>query len=406
MNSREGKILESGSHIKCYSWMLILVCGLKNIHFRGIIVKKVEIISMQNVDNYGSVLQAYALKKMIEELGHKVFFEDIEPGKNIALNQQCAEGDISQKEITSPKTRNFLMRNIRRVKNAIEWRRFIRIFNEFRCQNGIVAAERGEKADICVIGSDEVFNCMQKCKWGFSTQLFGNVKNAKKVITYAACCGFTKPEMLSNELKTEIVKAMQHLSAISVRDENTARFVRELTNQAFTLNLDPVAVGDFDLEVQKTQLKGKLPSKYCIVYSYNNRIQSIREIEAIKKYCEKLGLKLIAPFGRQEWIPSSSTLTPFELLKAFTEAECIVTDTFHGALFGAKFGKHMAVIIRDSNRNKLADLTQRLHIENHVVEDMDKLSKVLCLNINRSEIETVLSRERARSLKYLRENLS
>lgn len=369
-------------------------------------MKKVEIISMQNVDNYGSVLQAYALKKMIEELGHQVFFGNIEPGKNIILNKQCAEGDICQKEITRPKSRNFLMRNIHRVKNAIEWRRFIRIFNDFRCQNGITAADHLEKADVCVIGSDEVFNCMQKCKWGFSSQLFGDVKNAKKVITYAACCGFTKPEMLSSELRTEIAQAMQHLSAISVRDENTARFVRELTNQVFTLNLDPVAVGNFELEMRKTSLKGKLPSKYCIVYSYNNRIQDNQEIEAIKKYCEKFELKLIAPFGRQEWIPSSSTLTPFELLKAFTEAECIVTDTFHGALFGAKFGKHMAVIIRDSNRNKLADLTQRLHIETHVVEDMDKLSKVLCLNINRSEIETVLSRERARSLKYLRENLS
>lgn len=36
-------------------------------------MKKVEIISMQQVDNYGSVLQAYSLKKMIESLGFEVF---------------------------------------------------------------------------------------------------------------------------------------------------------------------------------------------------------------------------------------------------------------------------------------------------------------------------------------------
>ena len=49
-------------------------------------MKKVEIISMQQVDNYGSVLQAYSLKKMIESLGFEVFFADIEKGKNEKLN--------------------------------------------------------------------------------------------------------------------------------------------------------------------------------------------------------------------------------------------------------------------------------------------------------------------------------
>lgn len=59
-------------------------------------MKKVEIISMQQVDNYGSVLQAYSLKKMIESLGFEVFFADIEKGKNEKLNLQCAERDVAR----------------------------------------------------------------------------------------------------------------------------------------------------------------------------------------------------------------------------------------------------------------------------------------------------------------------
>ena len=35
-------------------------------------MKKVGIMSMQRIANYGSFLQAYALKQLIEELGHKV----------------------------------------------------------------------------------------------------------------------------------------------------------------------------------------------------------------------------------------------------------------------------------------------------------------------------------------------
>lgn len=35
-------------------------------------MKKVGIMSMQRIANYGSFLQAYALKRLIEELGYRV----------------------------------------------------------------------------------------------------------------------------------------------------------------------------------------------------------------------------------------------------------------------------------------------------------------------------------------------
>lgn len=38
--------------------------------------KQVGILSMQRIKNYGSFLQAYGLKKMIESLGHTVEFVD------------------------------------------------------------------------------------------------------------------------------------------------------------------------------------------------------------------------------------------------------------------------------------------------------------------------------------------
>ena len=44
---------------------------------------KVGIISMQRVNNYGSFLQAYSLKKNIEAKGHECEFIDIKPGDKI-----------------------------------------------------------------------------------------------------------------------------------------------------------------------------------------------------------------------------------------------------------------------------------------------------------------------------------
>lgn len=360
---------------------------------------KVFILSMQQVNNYGSVLQAYSLKKMIQSLGGEVEFLAVKPGENEELNLLCANSDIDKKSDSWIKTQ------LNRIKGRIYGKQLRYVFNEFRNTTGLNSVSGNEKADICVIGSDEVFNCLQKSKWGFSTQLFGNVECAKKVISYAASCGSTKAENLPNELREPMKKAMDNLSAISVRDKNTADFVQKVSGKEIVYNLDPVAVGDFSEEIRNIDLSGKVPKKYCIIYSYSGRFNNQDEIQAITEYCKEHNLEMFAPFGRQSWISSSEILTPFELLKAFQDAECIITDTFHGALFGAKFGKKLAVLIRESNKNKLVDLTNRIQIQDHVVTDVSKLNMVLEKELNKDCITDILISEREKSLSYLKENL-
>lgn len=357
---------------------------------------KVCILSMQEVNNYGSLLQAYSLKKIIEDLNHKVEFINIQRGTDEKLNILCSEFVPSIKK-------NWLVRQMNRVKNKFTSYKLNQVFEQFRKENGFMG--KNGNYDVCVIGSDEVFNCLQKSKWGFDSQLFGNVKNTKKVITYAACCGSTREEDLSGELRTAIVAAMANLKSISVRDENTKKFAQILTGKECNYNLDPVAVGDFSEEIKDIDLKGKVPKRYCIVYAYKERISDEDTINAVKKYCKKHNLVPIAPFGKQKWIKSTKPLTPFELLKAFENAECIVTDTFHGTIFGAKFGKKLAVIIRDSNRNKLEDLTKRLGIEGHILTDINELEKILSIELDRSRIDGVLKDARKETFKYLEENL-
>ena len=354
---------------------------------------------MQQINNYGSVLQAYSLKKMIESLGGEVEFLSIKRGENEALNLQCAKSDIDKKDIS------WLKIQFERIKGKVFGRKLRQVFAEFRNTTGLNSVDGNDNVDVCVIGSDEVFNCLQKSKWGFSSQLFGDVKSAQKVITYAASCGSTEAEKLTNELQEAIKKAMGNLSTVSVRDKNTAEFVEIISSKKPTYNLDPVAVGNFDDELRNVTVDFKLPKKYCIVYSYAERFDDAEEIRAISEYCKKHGLTIVAPFGRQKWIPSYETLTPFELLKAFQNSECIVTDTFHGTLFGAKFGRKMAVLIRESNRNKLEDLTQRLQIRNHVITEISQLSMVLEKELDKEKINEILTRERAKALEYLKENL-
>ena len=49
---------------------------------------KIGIMSMQRIKNYGSFLQAYGLKKIIESLGHDVEYVDYEYEKSVIKNNK------------------------------------------------------------------------------------------------------------------------------------------------------------------------------------------------------------------------------------------------------------------------------------------------------------------------------
>ena len=53
---------------------------------------KVSIMSMQRIANYGSFLQAYALKKTIETLGHQVDFADYRVQPCLIQPQKVEQG--------------------------------------------------------------------------------------------------------------------------------------------------------------------------------------------------------------------------------------------------------------------------------------------------------------------------
>lgn len=89
------------------------------------------------------------------------------------------------------------------------------------------------KLDVLVIGSDEVFNCVQKNpNVGYSLELFGANNKANKLISYAASFGNTTVEKLKEYNKTgEIGDLLRKFDTISVRDENSGRTVHKLTGR-------------------------------------------------------------------------------------------------------------------------------------------------------------------------------
>ena len=122
--------------------------------------KTVGILSMQSVNNFGSLIQAYSLKKMVESLGHEVCFIDIEKRpEDDALLKDHRISYLSEMESGSLKRKISDGYLANRFRNRAIGKEQDDIINEFR-DKYLPACDASRAVDTCIIGSDEVFNCL------------------------------------------------------------------------------------------------------------------------------------------------------------------------------------------------------------------------------------------------------
>lgn len=358
---------------------------------------KVGIISMQRVVNYGSFLQAFGLKKLIESYGHQVVFIDYKYGcpviptpfktvlyqklRQVGFLAWCAD-TLLPKSITS---------SFRKKYN----RQFLPVLNVTYHRN------LKEKVDIAVIGSDEVFNCLQGGGVGFSPMLFGQGIRTKKVISYAASFGSATLEGLKKyNVEDKLKEFFRSFSDISVRDENSQKIILALTGKNPVINLDPVLVYDFELP------KTELPLKdYVILYTYTSRPYTSAEKQQILDFCSKNGKKLVAFYNTQDWVPNKIKANPFELLLYFKNADFIITDTFHGAVFSIKYNKNFVCRVRPDNKNKLENLLLQLQKKERQIENYMSLQWYYENAPDYSKTNSIIQQKKMNTQRYLQDNI-
>ena len=355
---------------------------------------KIAILTMHEVPNYGSFLQAYSLKRQMEKRGAEVRFLRVRSGRAI-LPPQEQDGAFRRK-IKPYLNRYGLQMLLNRRKNQqLNALHRQELTDYLRTAPGKPA---WEEYDCAVIGSDEVFACCARTSWGFSRQLFGDIPKAKKVVSYAASCGPTTFEEaeaygLTDELKT----LFDGFERISVRDENTRTFVERITGRTPELHLDPVFLLDETVPVPACPET----APFLIVYAYSGRITDPKEIRQIRRYARRRGLKILCIGQPQGWCSRCPVLSSFEVLSYFRAAEAVVTDTFHGTVFSIAANRPFAVLVRDSNRNKLQGLLRRFSLEERQVTDRRGLEEVLSEPIDYVRVNAFLQTERQRSAAYL-----
>lgn len=371
----------------------------------------VGIMSMQRILNYGSTLQAYSLKRLIQSVspGADVAFLDYAPGEVLAR-----EGGAGAAAPGATR---------RRISKALEYGRgqgsvrdkigFFAHKRGYAARNfplaGIPAAPNRDLAvDVQVIGSDEVFNCVQSnANVGYARDLFAHGSPARRIVSYAASFGNTTLEKIDAAgIRGELAADLERFAEVSVRDRNSRSIIEELTGRTPDVNVDPALAYDL-MGLESRIPRGRLqPDPYIIVYGYSGRL-SREENQELRRYADGIGASILTFGGVQGCADRFVDCSPFELLAYFRDAAAVVTDTFHGTIFSIINQRPFATLVRRShgngygNEEKLAYLLDSLGLSARRLEAVAQVADVLGEPIDYSAVESVIARERARSREYL-----
>ena len=357
-------------------------------------MKKVGIMSMQRVENYGSFLQAYGLKKMIESLGFSVTFVDYQKGKSLVGKKK----QFLEKIKRNANILEFVKR--RKIKNALGNMYRERFLPRLDVSDSLNINPKN--IDTLVIGSDEVFNPIQPDPSCYSKELFGYNYEDVATISYAACFGYcTLDDLKKYKIADEIGEMLKKFKSISVRDDNSFDIVKTLTGSSPAINLDPVLMYDFADEKRESSLGIK---DYIVLYAYPGRFTRAEERE-IKRLARKYKKTIVSVGFYQKIADVCVVPDAFEIFNLFKKADFVITDTFHGTIFSIKENVNFCSMIRGTHVNKLGDLLERVRLSDRKIKDASSLEKMFLNAPDFGVTNGIIENEKAKAMNYLRGNI-
>ena len=274
-------------------------------------MKKIGVISLYGMDNYGNKLQNYAVNTVIDRIGGcPVNF--LYKKKSYTIN--CILRYMLKKK--------YQKKRFKTIKRFMIFKTFDRKnVNEYASK----LYKKIYKYDFFVCGSDQIWN---PC-WNLSMiYYFAAFAPKEKRIAYAASFGV---EDIPAEQTAEYADYLNGMEAISVREESGAKIVKELTGRDVPVLIDPTMMLSKS-EWQKVSIKPKykLPDKYILMYFLGDI--SIEVNTYIENVSKQFGMEIICLAQKQTnkyWYETG----PAEFIWLIEHCALMCTDSFHGSVF-------------------------------------------------------------------------
>lgn len=361
--------------------------------------------------NYGGLLQAYALQRVIQSLGYTCEIIDYMPGTERATFSP--KRDI--RNLTLRKCHNKIMQFTAKEEynprvEAIEARRIAKC-DAFRdaymklsssCTYGELP-RMAMQYDAIVCGSDQIWNP----SFNVPSFFLDFVPDPVGKVIYAASIG---RDELSRWERKVYARYLKPLHWISVRESGAKKLVEQITeNKTIKLVLDPTLLLEPPHWAQIAGAERLVQQKY--VFCYFLGIDEQKRNAALE-FASHHGWKVISvPYlhGRYESLDEGFSaeeldVGPAEFLNLIRFAEFVLTDSFHASVFSIFFQKEFRVFGRTW---ETGDMNTRIHTLLGYIGRMDYLIEPSQLGESTAKEKMKwsldeLQRQKAESLQWFR----
>lgn len=365
-------------------------------------IMKIAVITRHAITNYGSLLQALATQVTIEKLGYECEI----------VNYIRKDESYKSHEKTLLKRKTEWNRNpIKRLvylllrqpesclagkKFECEQNKYLKLSKMYVSQDELMNDR--PYADVYMTGSDQVWGPTEDGSYD-SSYCLAFVPDSVKKIAYAASFGHTD---MTEELCSYYKKWLRRYEHIAVREDSALNFLNTIDIEAQQV-IDPTLL--LTREEWEKYVGKKIEKKYVLVYQLHN---DKRLGEYAQKVAKEKGLPLlrvsaslhqITRPGKFIWCPSIKNF-----LSYVKNAECMITDSFHGTAFAINFNTPFVEVLPNNNTGtRNMSILRLTGLSNRILKDDD--IDLAMTTIDFSETNRILEKKREESIEILKHML-
>lgn len=364
-------------------------------------MKKVETVTFHLANNYGAVLQAYALQKVISQ---KYNTEILNYDNKFISNNYKAFKQASKNPI---KTVYHFAKDICNYNKEIKR---IRLFDNFRnnylkMSNHFTNDENPQypTADVYIVGSDQVWNPFLT-NGVDNVYLLDKLENTKK-ISYAASSGDIK---YIDENKEEFFTKFNAFDYVSVREEKLKNYLIKNGRKNVDVVLDPTLLLTKEMWEEFAGKERIEKDKYVFVYSVNNANKLF--IKFVNKFAKEKGLKIVFfdkndikncyKYSKKSYYSTG----PVEFVNLLFYADYVITTSFHGTALSCILNKNFFAVL-STFPDRLDTLLEILNLKDRIIYNMCDYEKALSNVIDWRKVNNLLKIARDKSLAWLNNSI-
>lgn len=378
---------------------------------------KIGILTQPLYNNYGGILQNYALQTILRQMGHVPITIDWKYKQTLTIkayiyNLLCEikgllgfdglntnyQLSAKEDEIIVGKLNNFVAKYICSTTKA---------FSELEIDHYI--SKLG--IDAIIVGSDQCWRPMYN---PFLSSMYGNFTKHNLVkLAYAASFGTDIWEYTEEETMMAR-QAIKDFMAISVREDSGVKLCKNYLHANATHVLDPTMLlerldySKIVEEENENRSEGNLfyyildPSE-CKMSFIDKvaKVSGLSPFMVMPKYKAGLRTRSHVKHSIQDCIYPTVT----KWLRAIMDAEMTIVDSFHGCVFSILFNKPFWVLANEHRgQSRMSSLLKTFGLEDRLVTSMEVSQPKAPIDWCR--VNAILSEKRSSSLEFLEKSFA